>query len=1154
MTPPDDDDTQDGGPPAPADGAPDQDLDTLLHGGPSPSTRASGAQPPTVPTRAPAFSRSGKADTLSRQSPPAFSPGERLGGERYRVVRFLAKGGMGEVYEVEDTDLGEHVALKTLRPRHGKDDTAQQRFKREITLQRKISHPNVCRIFDLGWHTSGSGASVLFLTMELVDGRTLASRLRRSGPFAPAAALPLIRQMAGGLQAAHEAGIVHRDFKSANVMLVEGKAGEPPRVVITDFGIARLTEGDEAASVTMAGEVIGTPAYMAPEQVQGAAITKAVDIYALGVVVYEMLTGRLPFQGDSAFTTAVKRLTEDPTSPRQHAPHLEARWEEVILRCLERDPRERFASADDVVRALGGDPVTLGTRAAKRQRRRRTLGLSGLLALVVAGGIVAYRLGRESAPAGAVTMRRSVAVLGFKNLSQDPESAWLPAAFAEMLGSELAAGGRLRLVPAESVTRLQMELGLAAAETLSPETLARLRQRLGADAVVTGSCLALGEKGARTLRLDLRLQDTQSGESLSPVVEEGSEQALLDLVARAGSRLRSELGGEEELTPQEKLEIATAQPPAPVVELYASGIEKLRRGDALAARPLLERAIAAQPDYPLAHAALADAWAALGYNNRAAEAARRAFELRSSLPLAQRLAVEGSFYRATRDFDKAIAAFRDLATRFPDDLEVGLRLAAVEVAAGRGQDAIGELERLRRLPPPYGEDPRIDLGAADAADSISDFAASRGAALAAAERARQDGSRPLLAEARLKETWALRNLGEHAAARTAAEEARALYGASGDRRGMAQAATLLAVLLRDGGDARGAAALDEESLAVFRETGNQRSVAWALNNVAKDLSLQGLLDAAGARFEEALAVVREIDDRPGLARQLNNLAELEATRGDLATARRHFGEALAACRELGDRRVCADVLRGDGDALLEQGELAAARRSYEESLALAREIGHKRYTALALYGLAEADFLAGDLARARAGHEQAEAMRQELGESGHLAISRVALGTIALEERRFEDAAKLARSALAALQGQSTPDLEARAQALLARAESAAGRSPQEPLAALRRLAEASQNPRLRAAAALTGAEAALANSASRATARAALERALEQSRNLGMEVASLDLRLALARLETAAGSHASAKALAAQVGDEARARGLLLYEGRIAAVQALEP
>ena len=1143
MTPPDNEPPHDGGPPAPSGAAPAEGPDTLLHGGPTPVTRATVERPSTRPSTGGKRSRK---ETTSRAAAPAFSP-EQMIADRYRVVRFLAKGGMGEVYEVEDTDLGERVALKTLRPRTGRDTQAQQRFKREITLQRKIAHPNVCRIFDLGWHTPDGEDSVLFLTMELVDGRTLASRLRRSGALKPADALPLIRQMAEGLQAAHQAGIIHRDFKTANVMLVEGKPGDPPRVVITDFGIARLSESDEPA-VTMAGEIIGTPAYMAPEQVQGGTITHAADIYALGVVIYEMLTGRLPFQGESPFTTAVKRLTEEPTAPSLHAPDVEPRWEDTILRCLERDPRERFASAADVVTALGGDPVTLGRRAAAKQKRRRAIQAAALSLLVLIGGFAVYRLGRRGAPPPSeVTMRRSVAVLGFKNLTGDPEAAWLPAAFAEMLGSELAAGGALRLVPSESVSRLRMELGLEQLEALSAETLARVRQRLGADAVVSGSCLAIGEKGSRTLRFDLRLQDTQTGESLPPVVEEGTEQGLLELVTRAGGKLRRELGGADQLSAEEKLQIATAQPPESMLKEYVEGLDQLRRGDALSARPLLERAVAANPDYPLAHAALADAWAQLGYDNRAAAEAKRAFELRASLPLQRRLWVEGSHHQAARDFAQAIASFQDLVDRYPDDLEAGLRLSAVLAQAGRGQDALGQLALLHQLPPPNGEDLRIDLGEADAAESISDFQASRDAARRAAEKARQLGSRTLRAEALLKEGWALRNLGERQPARTAVEEARTLYAATGDRRGEAQAATLLAVMLRDGGDARGAAVLDEASLAVFRSTGDQRSVARALNNVAKDLSLEGALGEAALRYGEALSVVRDIDDRPGLARQLNNLGEIETLRGNLTAARQHFGEALALCRELGDRRICSDVLRGAGDVLLEQGELQAARERYREALTIARDIGHKRYTALALYGLAAADLQAGDLASARRGHQEAERLRQELGEARHLAASRLALAELALLEDRPRDAAELAQRARGSLAGQASPDLEAAALALEVKAALRSGGPAQAPLAALDALAATTQNPRLRIAAAL--ARLAAANAGSAGAAKAAAERALAEAQERGLALAALDLELSLAALEARSGGRAAVEAVLTRIERDATARGLLLHARRAAAV-----
>ena len=235
-----------------------------------------------------------------------FQPDERVAG-RYRIIRFLARGGMGEVYEAEDEELHSPVALKTIRVDLADDEAVLGRFRSEISLARRVTHANVCRLFDLGFHQSPRGR-ITFLTMELLEGESLRQRLRRDGRLDPAEALPLVKQMVDGLAAAHAFGIIHRDFKSDNVMLVPTAGGGPPRAVITDFGLARSAEA-AATLRTNSGELKGTPAYMAPEQVGSGPIGCAVDIYALGVVLYEMMTGTLPFTGDTAMAVAVKRLT-----------------------------------------------------------------------------------------------------------------------------------------------------------------------------------------------------------------------------------------------------------------------------------------------------------------------------------------------------------------------------------------------------------------------------------------------------------------------------------------------------------------------------------------------------------------------------------------------------------------------------------------------------------------------------------------------------------------------------------------------------------------------------------------------------------------------------------------------------------------------------
>jgi tetratricopeptide (TPR) repeat protein/tRNA A-37 threonylcarbamoyl transferase component Bud32 len=327
-------------------------------------------------------------ETLAADAPPdrgtMFAPGDLL-AERYAIVKFLARGGMGEVYEAEDRDLKERVALKTVRPEIARDETAVARFKREIQLARRITHPNVCRIFDVGYH-----GETVFLTMELLAGETLSTRVRRAGRFTTAEALPIVEQMASALAAAHAQGIVHRDFKGPNVILAGGRA------VVTDFGLARTERREGDASVTGTGAILGSPAYMAPEQVRGNAVGAAADIYALGIVMYEMVTGRLPFEGETPLSVASKRLTDDPPSPRALVADLDPKWERVIAKCLERDPAARPGRVEEIVPALrGGD----GAIAPHRERRPILWIAIAIVAVAACVALAVYSLRGSSHPA-----------------------------------------------------------------------------------------------------------------------------------------------------------------------------------------------------------------------------------------------------------------------------------------------------------------------------------------------------------------------------------------------------------------------------------------------------------------------------------------------------------------------------------------------------------------------------------------------------------------------------------------------------------------------------------------------------------------------------------------------------------------------------------
>lgn len=301
--------------------------------------------------------KEGETQTMSADQLPASGesvvaalvPGELI-GERFRIGRLIGQGGMGQVFEAHDLELDAPVALKVIRPEIARRPSSIERFKREVHLARQVTDANVCRVFDFFQVRSQSGAwgkdppPILFLTMELLEGETLAEHLRRSGPLSQRRALPLIRGMANGLDAAHRVGVVHRDFKSSNVLLVDEA---DTRVVVTDFGLARAGQPAKGAP----RPVGGTPAYMAPELAAGKVATAAADIYSLGVVIYEMLTGTLPFPNDPS--EAVQWLAAPaPPSPRCYKPGLDPIWEAAIMRCLDRRPERRFSRATEVAEAL----------------------------------------------------------------------------------------------------------------------------------------------------------------------------------------------------------------------------------------------------------------------------------------------------------------------------------------------------------------------------------------------------------------------------------------------------------------------------------------------------------------------------------------------------------------------------------------------------------------------------------------------------------------------------------------------------------------------------------------------------------------------------------------------------------------------------------
>ncbi len=1107
-----------------------------------------------MPSVVPSPPRPGEQDTVVGTRPtgrgaPVFNPGDLAAG-RYRILRFLAQGGMGEVYEVEDLELRQSLALKTISAHAGDiDSAAVERFKREIALARSVTHPNVCRIFDLGQHqpepNPGSSPSppITFLTMELLEGETLSNCLKRRGRLKTTDALALVEQMAAALSAAHRAQVVHRDFKSENVFLEPREpppSSRPRRVVVTDFGVARGGDSDRfAAQVTGAG-IVGTPAYMAPEQVEGGPITPATDIYALGIVIYEMITGRLPFEAANPLTTAVKRLKEPPPPPHIHVPDIEAWWEKAILRCLERDPAKRFASADELVAALqpparhagtprqttnsppddiaapvvapsfaastsdAAAPLPAGSpgpppkaAAASAERRSWMLGAVLILVSLLSAGLFYFNRDREL-DRSRITPRRSVAVLGFKNLAATDTDAWLATALAEMLTTELARGEALRTIPGENVARVRLQMELDPTAVLDGADLDRVRSILGCDFLVHGSFVTLGES-SQEIRLDLRLQDAALGTQLASLARTGRREDLFTMVSELGSELRGELGVDEAGSGDDPLGGLPSEPEA--ARLYALALDELRESRPRAARENLERATRLVPENALVFSALSQAWEAEGFGERAAEAAERAFELSSPLPREDRLAVEGRYREATGDWPAAIEVYQELSDYFPDDLEYGLRLVAAQTSQRDAPSALNTIADLRRLPAPISEDPRIDLAEASAAGLESDFARQLEAAQRAGERATLIDAGLLVAQARLAESQARRALGQLDDAAHAASAAEKLYSDFGHRMGTAQALTALGNVHFDRGELDSAADRYRQVIDDYRRLGDQDATASGLNNLAMVLKRRGDLDAAQDLYEEAVGIFevtndnlamtlalnnlgvllvardhlreaskmfersrdvwQQLGNRSGLAYSLNNIAATRHLMGDLQESRKLHDQALAIRKETGEKSSEATSLTNLADVLRDLGELEQAEGLLNRAVTLSEEVGDRSALAQALHVRGRLQLDRGSIEEARASHQQALELRQALNETHRITDSQIALARVALEAGDHARAEIESQKASLACQRQGRPSEEARATAVLALALLAQQRleASQEAVDGASRLAETSEQP-----------------------------------------------------------------------------------------------
>jgi DNA-binding winged helix-turn-helix (wHTH) protein/tetratricopeptide (TPR) repeat protein len=730
--------------------------------------------------------------------------------------------------------------------------------------------------------------------------------------------------------------------------------------------------------------------------------------------------------------------------------------------------------------------------------------IAALVLMLVGAAVYEFRsfprraFSNAEAVAPRVRIRRSVAVMGFRNLPGRAEDNWLSAAFTEMLSTELAAGGELRLVSGEDVARAKRELPLTEEDSLAKATLQRLRIDPGADIVVVGSYTALPGNGTNRIRLDIRAQDTAAGETISEASVTGNENDLFDLASQAGVRLRQALGVAS--LSAKNLGVVQASLPSNLraVQLYTQGRARLWAFDFLGARDLLIKAVAADPNYPLSRSALSEAWWHTGYGAKAQEEGQRALDLSEHLAPEERLLVEGQYWRSIGDWSKTVEAYQSLAQLFPDSLDYGLLLASAQTHVNAGA-ALRTLDTLRRLPPPAGDDARIDMVEASAWID-HDMVKAQAAAKRAIAKGRIQGSHVVVAR-----TYGILCQQSPAAGSSTAEaladceNARQSSIAAGDGDGEAMMLTDIAGLHYTQGDLDLADAMWSQAIKKFREVGDAQGVAATLNNLGGDLLLRGNLDKAKKLLEDSIPNYQAIGDKDGIALALNNLGDLARRRGNLEVAATTYHQAQATAQEIDDKDALGYVLTGMGDVLLDRGDLAAARKSYEQSLAVRRQAGETQYAAESELTLAQVSI-----------------------EEGHPADSEIA-----------------ARRCKEQFHAQGQADDELTASAVLAEALLAEGRAADgaKEVGSTSQAATRSQNSLVRLQFDLVSARIALA-SGQLASAGSQLRAILSETRKYGYLGVELEANLALAELEVKSGHASAAQAQLLSLEKSARAKG----------------
>jgi serine/threonine protein kinase/Tfp pilus assembly protein PilF len=623
---------------------------------------------------------------------------------RYQIIDELGKGGMGRVYRVLDKKLNEEIALKLIKPEIAINKNTVERFSNELKIARKIGHKNVARMFDLN-----EEKGTHYITMEYVRGEDLKKLIKKMGQLSAGQAIPIAIQICEGLGEAHRLGVVHRDLKPQNVMV-----DEDGNARIMDFGIARSAE---TKGITGGGVLIGTPEYMSPEQVEGKDVDHRSDIYSLGVILYEMVTGQVPFEGDTPFTIGVKHKSEKPKDPKELNAQIPDNLNQVILKCLEKERENRYQSAGELQNELTniqkGIPTTEKIKPAKRPLTSKeitiTVGLRKLLApalailALVVIAVVVWQLLPKKEAFQAPIIENSVAVISFENLTGDGKYDYYRRSIPNLLITNLENAGFSYVVSWERMRDLLKQIGMGDSEFIDSEAGFEICRREGVQALVTGSINKAGDMFA----IELRILDVSTKRHLQTATTRGvGEQSIIETQIDELSReIAQGIGIAQNKIDESKIQIAGVTTDSiEAYNLYLKGVEEYYKIYLDVAQESLEKAVAIDPTFASAYRILALVHHQSDNPKAREEALKKAKAFSEKATEKERLFIEAT-YAALVDFDvsQSLNFFNSIVEKYPKEKRAYFWIGVNYYLRGITDKAIEAFEKSLELDPDYGE-------------------------------------------------------------------------------------------------------------------------------------------------------------------------------------------------------------------------------------------------------------------------------------------------------------------------------------------------------------------------------------------------------------------------------------------------------------------